>query len=219
MIGRVPGNSSVFVEFEEGGGVFEVAKLAVGAGGLDFAEGVEGALELAGEALALDAEVGEQAMGVDDVEGDFVIGREGSGGAREDLGFEQRDAVEAPGGVGDFHDELRFGGSGGLVLVEEAAAMGFEGGRVFRGEDGGGGGQAVAQGVERRTLLAGWGARAGGVLGVGAVDGGAGTRGWLLVAGCHAMVSGAVLLRTDGIFGRRMAEVVGRGRDWVGGGG
>jgi hypothetical protein len=164
IINGGPRNSSVFMEFEEGGGVFEIAAFALGTGGLDFAEGVEGALELAGEALALDTEVGDEAMGVDDVERDFVIGREGSGGAGEDVGFEERDAVEAPGGVGDFGDELRFGGRGGLVLVEKAAAMGVVGGRVLRREDGGGGGEAVAQGVERRTLFAGGGSRAGGVL-------------------------------------------------------
>ena len=55
MVGRLPRNSFVFVEFEEGGGVFEVAALALGAVGLDVAERVEGLLKLAGEALALDA--------------------------------------------------------------------------------------------------------------------------------------------------------------------
>ena len=62
-------------------------------------------------------------------------------------------------------------GGGGLVFVEELAAVGLVGGGVFGGEDGGGGGEAVAEGVQRRTLFAGFGARAGGVLGVGAVDG------------------------------------------------
>jgi hypothetical protein len=94
-------------------------------------------------------------------------------------GFEEWDSIQAPGGVGELLNELRFGGSGGLVFVEEAAAMGVEGGLVFGGEDGGSGRQAVAQGVERRTLLAGWGTGTGGVLGVAAVravravDGGA----------------------------------------------
>jgi hypothetical protein len=74
-------------------------------------------------------------MGVDDVEGDFFLWRYWGGGAGEDVGFEQRDAVEAPGGVDELLDELGFGGRGGLVLVEEAAAMGFEDGRVFGGED------------------------------------------------------------------------------------
>jgi hypothetical protein len=51
--------------------------------------------------VALDAEVGDEAMGVDDIEGNFVIEGDGSGGAREDVGLEQRDAVEAPGSVGE----------------------------------------------------------------------------------------------------------------------
>ena len=41
------------LEFKEGGGVLEVAKLALGAVGLDHAEGVEALLELAGKAMAL----------------------------------------------------------------------------------------------------------------------------------------------------------------------
>jgi hypothetical protein len=164
MIGGIPGDSAVFVEFEEGGGVFEIAALGIGAGGLDLAELVEALLELAGKTLALDAEVGEEAMGVDDIKCDFLIERDRSCGAREHFGFEQRDSIEAPGGIGDFYDELRFGGSGGLVLVEEAAAMVGVGGRVFGREDGGGGRQSVAQGVERGTLLAGCGAGTGGLL-------------------------------------------------------
>ncbi|HTW64146.1 MAG TPA: hypothetical protein VME17_06000 [Bryobacteraceae bacterium] len=155
MLRRLPGNFLMFVEFEEGGGVGELAALARGAAGLDLAELVEGPLELAGKALAVEAEVGDEAMGVNDVECDFSIGRDGRGGAGEDLGFEQRDTVEAPRGVGKFLDELRLGGSGGLVFVEEAAAVVVIGGAVLGGEDGGRGGEAVAQGVERGTLFAG----------------------------------------------------------------
>jgi hypothetical protein len=79
------------MEFEEGCGALEGALMLEAALGLDFAEGVEGALELAGEALAVDAERGE-------------LGNEGLGvGALgEDLGLEQWDAVETPGGVGEF---------------------------------------------------------------------------------------------------------------------
>lgn len=80
----------------------------------------------------------------------------------EQLGFENWNSVETPGGVGDFHDELRFGWRGGLVFVEEAAAMVFEGGRVFGGEEGGSGGEAMAQCVERGTLFVDWCAGAGG---------------------------------------------------------
>jgi hypothetical protein len=46
-------------------------------------------------------------------------------------------------------------------------------GRVFGGEDGGAAGQAVRESVERRTLFAGFGSRAGGVLGIRAIDGAA----------------------------------------------
>ena len=139
MVGRLPGSSFVLVKFEEGGGVFEVAALVLGAIGLDIAERFQAFLELAGETLALDAEVGEKAMGVDDVKVDGGLLGGGIGGAGEQVGFEERDAVEAPGGVGEFLDELGFGGSGGLVFVEEAAAMCVVGGSVFGGEDGRGG--------------------------------------------------------------------------------
>jgi hypothetical protein len=142
MIGGLPGNSFVFVEFEDGGGVFEVAALALDAVGLDLAKLVEAFLELAREALALDAEVGEEAMGVDDVKLDFLVKPSGLpggriGGAGEEVGFEEWDAVETPGGVGELLNELFFGGSGGLVFVEEAAAMCVVRGLVFGGEDGG----------------------------------------------------------------------------------
>ena len=54
----------MFVEFEEGGGVFEVAALALGAVGLDLAEVVQGFLELAGEPLVVQAEGSEVSVGV-----------------------------------------------------------------------------------------------------------------------------------------------------------
>ncbi|MBZ5607469.1 MAG: hypothetical protein LAP38_04365 [Acidobacteriia bacterium] len=178
MAGGIEGNPFVVVEFEEGGRVFEVAALALAAVALDLAEMVESFLELAGEALALDGEVIDEAMGVDDVEGHFLINDSGwfvgrIGGAVQDVGFEQRDAVEAPGGIGQLVDELGFGVSCRLVFVKEGAAVGFVDGGVFRRQDGGCGGEAVAEGVQRRALLAGFGAGAGGVLGVGAVDGAA----------------------------------------------
>ncbi len=96
----------------------------------------------------------------------------GAGVLSEQLGFEQRDAIEAPGGVGDFVDQLRLGGGGGLVLIEELLDVALVGFGVLGGQDGGAGGEAMAQRVERRTLLARFGAGAGGVRGVGAVDGG-----------------------------------------------
>ena len=90
----------------------------------------------------------------------------------KEIGFEERDAVGAPGGVGDFVDELSFGGGGGFVLIEKLLDVALVGFGVLGGQDGGTGSETVAQCVERRTLLAGFGARTGGMLGVGAVDGG-----------------------------------------------
>lgn len=66
------------------------------------------------------------------------------------LRFQERDAAEAPGGVGDFLDELGLSGCGGMIFVEELAAVVIVICLVFGGEDGRAGGQAVAESVERR---------------------------------------------------------------------
>jgi hypothetical protein len=66
------------MEFQEGRGMFEIALL----------------LTAAGEALVVQAKRGEGAMGVDDV------------GALKGGGFERGDAVESPGGTGEFLAEL-----------------------------------------------------------------------------------------------------------------
>jgi len=95
--------------------------------GLEVLKKRQGAFELAGETLAVDAQIGES-FGVT-VEG----GGDGDGFAHlvrrlvvrevviddvvgEQVGFERRDAVEAPGGVGEGLDELRFGGALRVVL-------------------------------------------------------------------------------------------------------
>ena len=149
-------------------------------------------MELAGEARALQVDRGDEAVGVDDVEGDggLVVGRVGR--ASEEVGFEQRDSIEAPGGVDQFLNELSFGGGGGLVFVEELAAVGFISGGIFGGKDDGLGGEAVAEGVEGRALFAGFGARAGGVLGVGVIDGGAIYGGPICGGAVSVLVDGAV---------------------------
>ena len=91
----------------------------------------------------------------------------------EQFGFEGRDAVEAPGGVGDFVDQLSFGGGGGFVLIEKLLDVALIGVGVLSGQDGGAGGETVAERVLRRTLLSLFGTRTGGVEGVGVVGGGA----------------------------------------------
>ena len=158
------------MEFQEGGGLLEVALLLVAALGLDFAELVQGFLELAGESLAVQTEGGEGAVGVDDVEVDASLLGGWVGGAVEERGFELRDAIEAPGGVGEFLGELGFGGGCRFVFVEELAAVLLVGGGILSGEDGGLAGEAVSGRVEGGTLFSGGGAGAGGMLGVGAID-------------------------------------------------
>jgi hypothetical protein len=113
----------VLMEFEEGSGTLELALLLETALGLDFAELVECLSELAGESLGVHAESGKGAVGVDDVKFNASLLGGRVGGAIEKGGFEDRDTVEAPRGVGELLGELSFGGSGGLVFVEELAAM------------------------------------------------------------------------------------------------
>src|ERR1700693_5995338 len=100
MLGRLPGKSFVFMEFEQDGGVSQFAALALAAFELDFAELLERFLELAGEARAVEPEGGEQTVGVDDVER-RGLGAGGWGlGTREEIGFEVRYAFLTPTGVG-----------------------------------------------------------------------------------------------------------------------
>ena len=111
-------------------------------------------MELAREAGGLEVEAGEEPVSFDDGEG-VEVGDQSS--------FEERDAVQAPGGIGEFVDELGFGGIDGLVFVEELAAVGFESGWVLGGEDGSAGGEAVAEGVAGGAEFTFRGAGAGGV--------------------------------------------------------
>jgi hypothetical protein len=159
----------VLVEFQEGRGVLEVSLLLVAALGLDLAELVQGFLELAGESLVVEAESGEGAVGVDDVEVDSSLIGGRVGGSVEECGFEQGDTVEAPGGVGEFLSEVSFGGSGGFVFIEELAAVVLVCGGVLGCEHGGATGEAMGEGIEGRALFASGGAGSGGEERVGAV--------------------------------------------------
>ncbi len=77
----------MFIEFEESRGLLEVTLLLVAAFGLDFAELLQGLLELAGEAMGVQAEGGEGAVGVDDVKGDSGLFGGRFGGAVQECGF------------------------------------------------------------------------------------------------------------------------------------
>ena len=158
----IPGKSFALMAYEELGHFVEMAALQAAALVLDVAELLDSFLELPGEARAVEPERGQlRDQGL------------GAGGLGEQFGFEEWDAVEAPGGVGEFLDELGFGGSGRLVFVEELAAVELVGGQIFGRQDRGSGSETVSCGVERRTLFAGGAAWAGGILGVVAIYGGA----------------------------------------------
>jgi len=105
------------------------------------------------------------------------------GGAVEEGGFEQGDAVETPRGVGELPGELGFRSGGGLVFVEELAVSGAGIRRVLGSEDGGLAGQAVGDGVLRRTLFAGGSAGPGGERRIRTVRANALLRGWGLGIG------------------------------------
>src|SRR5579864_3413649 len=137
IIGGLERNSFVFVGFEEGGGVLEILLFELAALRLDGAKLIERRSKLAVEALAMHAEGGDGSMGVDDVEFDARLLAGRIGAAVEERGFEERDAVLAPGDVGELVDEMSFGGGGGAILVEELLDVALVGGRVLSGEHGG----------------------------------------------------------------------------------
>jgi len=158
----------IFAVLEASGGAGEVHVAQVPAISLDESEALDGLLELARKALAVEAEHGEEFVGVDDVE---VGAGARVGGAVEQFGFEERDPVEAPGGVGEFLGELLLGGRGGLVLIAELLAMSFEGFEVLSDEESGAAGESMGDGIARGIEFALRGAGAGGGTGAG---GGAG---------------------------------------------
>ncbi|MBV9769205.1 MAG: hypothetical protein JOZ32_06520 [Bryobacterales bacterium] len=159
----------MFMEFQEGGGLLELALLLAAPFGLDFAEVGQGFLELAREPLVVQAEGSESAVGIDDIEVDgSLLGRR-IGGAVKEGGLKPGDTVQAPGGVDEFLGELSLGGGGGLVFVEKLAAVAVVGVGVLGSEDGGMAGEAVGKGISRRMLFAGGGAGPCGEERIGAV--------------------------------------------------
>jgi hypothetical protein len=53
----------------------------------------------------------------------------------EQPGFDERDAVLAPRGIGELVDELGLGGSGRTILVKKLLDVAVEGGEVFAGQN------------------------------------------------------------------------------------
>jgi hypothetical protein len=146
--------------YEDFGHFVEMAALQAATVFLDIAEVLGSFLELAGKARAVHSEPGQ--------EWDLGLG---VGFQGEQLGFEEWDAVEAPGNVGHFVDQLSLDGIGGFAVSEKLLDVALVSSGILVGQDGGAGGEAMAQGVLRGALFARFSARAGGVRGVGAVNG------------------------------------------------
>ena len=183
ILGGIVRQAVFLVHFEQLGGVEELVTFAVVALVLDLAELSERPFELAGEALAVDADVGESdgvlAEGEGHGEGGFGL-RMVSADAilhfgdaeREEVGLNGGGAIEAPGGIDEGLDELGFGGAAGLVFVQKGLGVALVSGMVLGGQDDGLARQAVAKRVEFGALLTGFGSGAGGMLCVSAIDGG-----------------------------------------------
>jgi len=116
-MGRLPGNSFLLMQFEESSGVSEFANFALAPLELNLMKLMERLVKLARQAIAMQTERVQEAVRVDNIEVDsgLLIGRIGRAG--EHLGFEERNAIEAPGGAGKFGDEVMLSGSGRFVLV------------------------------------------------------------------------------------------------------
>jgi hypothetical protein len=138
--------------YEDFGHVVEVAALQAAAFVLNIAEVPGSLFELAGEARAVEAEPGQQR------DLDLRVGVLG-----QQLGFEEWDAVETPGGVGEFVNQLSLDGVGGFIVSEKLLEVALVGCGVLGGQDGRAGGEAMTESVLRRALFARFGTRAGGV--------------------------------------------------------
>ena len=117
--------------------------------------------------------------------------RWGIGGAFEQVGFEERDAVEAPSGVGESLDKLGICGGGWFVFVMELLAVLLVGGGVFGGQDGKAAGETVLQRILGGAGFALGGAGSGGVEGVEAILDGAGLVAAGVAEGVHDGLLGA----------------------------
>lgn len=134
------------MHLDEVQGLFEFTRAGFEALGLEFTEEVEGLFELAGEALAVDAEIGE-GLGLG-----FEGGGDGEGlldlfwslvervrladdAEGEEIVFKGADAVLPPGRIGQGLDELGFGGALGVVFGGEGLDVALVGFEIVGGED------------------------------------------------------------------------------------
>lgn len=139
---------------------------------LDFEKLGAGPGELAAEAVAVEAEVGEgshqNVAGFDQSDG--VLDVVELVGKTQKIGFHGSNAVNAPREVGEGADEVELAHRLGIVLVEESLEMDLIKLGVLAGDDGRLAGEPVAESVQRRSLFPFRGARTGGFLGIQAID-------------------------------------------------
>jgi hypothetical protein len=159
ILGGMVGFFIFSMHLDEVGGLVEFVSFLSEADGLKLAEQGEGAFELAGEALAVDAEIGQGAgLGIEcRCDGESVpdfVGHVFHGGGlvgraqTEEIVFESADAVLPPGGVRQGLDQLGFSGSFGVVLGFETLDVLLIGFEVVGGEDDGLAGESVAEGIQ-----------------------------------------------------------------------
>ena len=150
IVDGVVGLSFVLIHKRDIDEVIEVLLLLVASDFLDVAELGDEALELAGEALGVHAQVGERLRLTFERRGDGegVLDSVADGGEVEEIGFERGGAVESPGSVGEGLDEVGLGGSFGVVFVDERFHVTLVGGEVLGGHDDDLAGESVAEGVE-----------------------------------------------------------------------
>src|SRR5579871_2210076 len=111
------GKSIFFMHFENGGGIAELVQLAAAALFLNLTQLLEGSIELAGEALAMDPDLSEGAVVLAECEGhrESCLGLRmvGQGpvfpfsdAEREEVGLDGGGAVHPPGRIDQQLDEL-----------------------------------------------------------------------------------------------------------------
>jgi len=155
ILGGMVGFFILSMQSDEVGGLVELVRFLGEAVGLELAEQSEGFFELAGEALAVEAEICEGAGVGIERSGDGESGTdllsdifEGSGLADDAQGqeivFESAHAILPPGGVGQRLDELAFGGAFGVVFGYETLDVLLVGFQVVGREDDGLAGESVA---------------------------------------------------------------------------
>jgi hypothetical protein len=136
----------VLVHFQNPGGSAKLLLFGLAALGLGLAELSRGAFGLAGEVLAVDANVGECAVvlaeghghrergfGIRMVDVDVVF--HFGDAERIEVGLDGGGAVELPGGVDERLDELGFGSASGPVFSEEGLGVTLISGMALGGQD------------------------------------------------------------------------------------